>query len=84
MRIERDYRSLPLWLAREYLIEIGGNATEDDCVRGADWSAYLHEGEFVAIGALHVGTIHVEFVGDENAVNWVIVAFERKALRAGG
>jgi len=84
MHIERDYRSLPLWLAREDLIEIGGNVEEGDCVRGADWSAYLHEGEFIAIGSLRVGTIHVEFVGDESAVNRVIVAFERKAMRAGG
>jgi len=35
MRVERAYRSLPLWLAREYLVEIGGNAKSDFDVHDA-------------------------------------------------
>jgi hypothetical protein len=81
--VERDYRSLPLWLARAYLVDIGGNAS-DDGVRGADWSATLREGEPIAIGALRIGQIHIVFDGDAAALERVIAAFEKKALRAGG
>jgi len=84
MRVERDYRSLPLWLAREYLVEIGGKAVSDVEVRGATWHARLSEGETIPIGALRIGQIRLTFEGDGAVLDQVIATFEKKALRAGG
>jgi hypothetical protein len=84
MRVERDYRSLPLWLAREYLVEIGGKAVSDVEVRGATWHARLSEGETIPIGALRIGQIRIIFDGDASTLDPLIAAFEKKALRAGG
>ncbi len=84
MRIERDYRSLPLWLAREYLIEVGGHTEADGNVRGAGWRAQLSEGDAIPIGALRIGQIRLIFEGDAVVLDPVIAAFEKKALRAGG
>ena len=84
MRIERMYRGIPMWLARDYLIEVGGAATEDYVVRGADWTATIRDGEFLPVGALRIGTIHVEFEGDEKTLPMMLAAFELKTIRAGG
>lgn len=84
MRIERDYRSLPLWLAREYLIELGGQPESDGDVRGNGWRVQLSEGDAISIGALRIGQIRLAFEGDAVVLDQVIAAFERKALRAGG
>ena len=84
VRVTRVYRSLPKWLARDYLVELEGKASSGDFVYGVGWQAFLHDGDSIAIGAVHVGQIHVEFEGDDARVPQVIAAFERKALRAGG
>lgn len=84
MRIERDYRSLPLWLAREYLIELGGQPESDGNVRGNRWRVQLSEGDAIPIGALRIGQIRMTFEGEVAVLDQVIAAFERKALRAGG
>lgn len=84
MHVERAYRSLPLWLAREYLIELGGHAEADGNVRGAGWRAQLSEGDSIPIGALRIGQIRMTFEGDVAVLDQVIAAFEKKALRAGG
>ncbi len=84
MRVERNYRSLPLWLAREYLNEIGGESQDREWVRDEDWRAWLREGEPFAVGALRVGQIQIVFEGEAAALDRVIAAFEKKALRAGG
>jgi len=44
----------------------------------------LSEGETIALGALRIGQIQIVFEGDATAVEQVIAAFEKKALRAGG
>ncbi len=84
MKITRDYRSLPLWLARDYLIEIGGAPTEGYVVQGATWVATVRDGEDVQIGRFRIGQIFVDFEADENVLPGVLAAFEKKAMRAGG
>jgi hypothetical protein len=84
MRVERAYRGLPLWLARDYLIELGGESESNDGVRGENWRVTLCEGEPIAIGALRIGQIQIIFEGDDATLARVVSAFEKKALRAGG
>ena len=83
MQAEREYRSLPLWLAREYLVELGGIASED-VVGNDQWHARLRTLEPVPIGALRIGRIQIDFAGEEATLSALLTAFEQKALRAGG
>jgi hypothetical protein len=84
MRLEREYRSLPLWLAREYLIEVGGIAADDNTVSGNGWQAQLSIRDPVPIGALRIGLIQIVFDGGDEILPGVLTAFEKKAVRAGG
>lgn len=84
IEIEKVYRSLPLWLAREYLESIGGRVVCEDLVQGDAWSATLRHAPDFEIGALRVGQIRVVFHADAQTMPRVIAAFEKKALRAGG
>jgi hypothetical protein len=40
---EHISRSLPLWLLRAYLVELGGAAMSDEYVRGPGWEATLEK-----------------------------------------
>lgn len=82
--IDKVYRSLPLWLAREYLEEIGGTAQNENFVQGAGWSAALSTTESIGIGALRIIQLRVVFRGAPDALPALIARFEAKALRAGG
>ncbi|MBI4674701.1 MAG: hypothetical protein HY741_23905 [Chloroflexi bacterium] len=84
IQIEKVYRSLPLWLAREYLESIGGRVVREDLVQGDAWHVELHDAPDFEIGALRVGQIRVVFQADAESIHNVIAAFEKKALRAGG
>lgn len=80
----RLYRSLPRWLAVDYLCAIGGQAQDDNHIAGAGWHAVVSDADDVCIGAARVGQIQIVFAGDEVQVQRVIAGFEKKALRAGG
>jgi len=84
MRQEREFRSLPLWLAREYLLELGGRDEGGEGMAGDGWRAVIRDADDVVIGALHVGRIYIDFDGDEAAMSAAMTAFDAKALRAGG
>lgn len=82
--IEKLYRSLPLWLAREYLEEIGGVAENENFVQGENWSAALSTSESIGIGVLRISQLRVVFRSAPEVSDTIIAAFEKKALRAGG
>lgn len=81
---EKLYRSLPLWLASEYLQALGGVAQNENQVQGAEWSVTLSEAEEAPIGALRIGQIRVVFRAAPGSLDSLIAAFEKKAMRAGG
>ncbi|MBI5879770.1 MAG: MoaD/ThiS family protein [Chloroflexi bacterium] len=83
-RCEREYRSLPIWLAHEYLRELGGRGAAGQPVEGPGWRARVRDADDVVIGVLHIGRIFVDFEGNESAVAAAMAAFDAKALRAGG
>ncbi len=82
--IAHVYRSLPLWLAREYLVELGGRADDVQIVSGKDWRAEISDAPEIELGAIRIGQIKIVFDGDAECVARIIAAFEKKALRAGG
>lgn len=82
--IERDVCGVPLWLLKEYLIDLGGNAVDTDRVKGRGWQAQLTQIEDVCIGSLSVGQVRVEIEGESDAMNLILPELEKRLLRAGG
>ena len=77
-------RAVPLWLLREYLMELGGRAESEDNVVGASWRARLTQMDDYQIGSLRVGEVQVAVVGDVSAIQQVAVALDRKLATRGG
>lgn len=80
----RVYRSLPVWLAFEYLEALGGRAGDAGWLQGAGWRAIVRDAPDVVLGVVRIGQTEIVFEGDAEIVPRVIAAFEKKALRAGG
>lgn len=83
----RQVRGIPLWLLRDYMLEIEGEksrADGDTRVIGDGWTLDLTQLEDFAIGSLRVGEIRVELDGDPDAVARVLPFLEQKLIRAGG
>jgi hypothetical protein len=81
---ERELRSLPAWLLRAYLEELGGRVTSDDCICGDGWQARLEQMEDYAIGSLRVGQVRLIWKGNDRALQEVWPRLEQKLARAGG
>jgi hypothetical protein len=75
---------IPLWLMREYLVELGGHQVADDAVSGDGWQAHLTKVEDFQLGSLRVGRMHLAFYGDAEVVQKLLPALEKKLVRAGG
>jgi hypothetical protein len=82
--VRYSLNGIGLWIVTQYLIEIGGTAGAAGWVLGADWQAHVWAGEPFRIGALALGVTEVEINGTAGAVRSVVVAFEKKVMRAGG
>jgi hypothetical protein len=78
-----ETHSIPLWLLREYLEELGGIAENDNYVVGDDWTATLIKMEPRKVGSLRVGQVKIEFVGELEALNNLKTEFHKKTMRAG-
>jgi len=83
-RTEREVRGIPLWLIREYLVELGGRPIGEDSAEGEGWTAELEQIEDFQIGALKVGQVRLTLVGDEAKVSALNLRMDDKLLRAGG
>ena len=75
---------IPLWLMRQYLEQLGGQAQADGWLRGDGWQARLMQVEDQAIGSLRVGRVHLELSGEAEVVEHVRRALGPKLMRAGG
>jgi hypothetical protein len=82
--LRRDVRGIPLWLLREYLVEIGGQAGQDGWVRGPGWQARLEQMEDFRLGSLAVGQVRIEIGGEAAALAAVAPLLDKKLVRAGG
>lgn len=68
---------MPVWLLREYLLELGGAGTGEE-VRGPGWTARLE----AARGAYGIGRVTVTIEGPSAA--GAMAALRAKAQRGGG
>ncbi len=82
--VEFTVSGIPLWLMREYLVELNGQQVADDAVNGEGWQAHLTKVEDAQIGSLRVGRIHLALYGDAEVVQKLLPALEKKLVRAGG
>ena len=78
-----ETHSIPLWLLREYLEELGGTAENDNYVVGDAWTAALTKMEPRKVGSLRVGQVKIEFEGESAALDQLKVQFHKKTMRAG-
>ncbi len=78
-----EIHSIPLWLLRDYLTEVGGRANGDNRVVGDGWTAVLTKLEPRQIGSLRVGQVKIEFEGQPEALKQMQTQFYKKTLRAG-
>lgn len=83
---ERSYilRSMPVWLLREYLTEIGGQPDCNDGYCGEGWVATIEKMENYTIGSLSVGQVRLIFAGEPEVLMETLPLLEEKMMRAGG
>jgi hypothetical protein len=84
----KEFRGISIRLARNYLENLGGDATSDTTVEADQWRADL-SAEKVSIGpSLQLTEVTIEFEGDDDMTDAEFEAlvedFSRKAMRAGG
>ena len=78
-----ETHSIPLWLLREYLEELGGTAKNDNYLVGDGWTAVLTKMEPRQVGSLRVGQVKIEFTGQPDTLSQLQTQFHKKTLRAG-
>lgn len=84
MYVERSFRGISLRLAKKYLRSVGAETVEEAAAEGEGWRAEL-SAETVSIGpSLELTEVTVAFEGEEAALDRVVPAFAKKAIRAGG
>lgn len=84
LRYEREIRGIPLWLMRDYLLELGGQEGEGGQIEGSGWSVSLHPMEDFQIGSVRVGQVHLVLEAIPNTYESIRQTLEKKLLRAGG
>ena len=83
-RIERRVHGVPIWLMREYLLDLGGQEAGEGKVVGNGWSARYARVEDYKIGSLVIGAVHLEIEGKENALATLEPDLNLKLMRGGG
>ncbi len=79
----RDVRAVPLWLMREYLVELGARENGDS-LDGNGWRAHVLQLGTYRIGSLVVGEVRVEIEGDAPSVEQTAAALDLKLSTRGG
>lgn len=84
MEETRQFRGISRRLAAQYLENLGGERVDEGRVEADNWSASLSEETVLVAGSIELTEVTVEFEGAEAALEPLIEAFARKAMRAGG
>jgi hypothetical protein len=82
--IERHVHGVPVWLMREYLLDMGGQAQGENCVFGDGWEAHFERVEDYKIGSLAIGRVQLKISGDEEALAALEPVLNLKLMRGGG
>lgn len=79
-----EIRGIPLWLLRDYLVDLGGVVQPDGMVHGPSWQGTLTPLDDFRLGSLRVATVRMELSGDAAALDQLEGELKYKLLRAGG
>jgi molybdopterin synthase sulfur carrier subunit len=92
--VEKTYRGISKRLALEYLDRLGGEVPVDPDETSADgtvtrvagdgWTADVSAEKVAAAGSIRLTEVRVVVEGEPAAVEELVEAFSRKAMRAGG
>jgi hypothetical protein len=82
-QIVLDVHSVPLWLMKEYLAELGGEIRDDHHVEGDGWQAYFYKIENFQLGSIVVGRLRLELSGEEVKLDGLISKLDIKLMRGG-
>lgn len=82
--ITHELRGIPLWLLRDYLIDLGGQAESGAQVSGPGWQAQLTGLDDFRLGSLRVAQVRLELRGDSDVLAQLEQRLRPKLLRAGG
>jgi hypothetical protein len=82
--LTQNIRGIPLWLLREYLVDLGGQVQPGGEIAGPDWQGKLTRLEDFCIGSLWVGEVQLELSGEAEAIVRIDLALRPKLLRIGG
>lgn len=83
-QLESEIRGIPLWLIRDYLLELGGREKEPGFIEGLGWSASLAPLEDFQIGSLRVARVQLNLEAEAGVFQNIRPVLEKKFLRAGG
>lgn len=82
--IRHDYHGIPLWLMKEYLVDLGAVEVEENVMVADGWQAKVSKAKPNRIGSLVIGGATVEFSGDAAALDVMLKQLHWKTLRGGG
>ncbi len=82
--IDVTLTAVPIWLLRQYLVEIGGRARRGGRVVGNGWAARLTQIDDYVIGSLRVGRVRMVLDGDKERVDALRPLLEKRLVRGGG
>ena len=83
-QITHEIRGIPLWLLRDYLVDLGGVAQPDGTVDGPGWQGRLTPLDDFRLGSLRVAAVRMELSGTPEAMAQLEGGLKYKLLRAGG
>ena len=81
---QHDYYGIPIWMMKDYLVQLGAHESAENVMEGAGWRADLRKADLKHIGSLTIGGTSVVFSGDEDALSAMFDQLHWKTLRAGG
>ncbi len=79
-----EIRGIPLWLIRDYLLELGGQEEAPGLVKGIGWSVSLIQIGDYQIGSIRVGQVHLNLKARSDVFDTIHSALGKKLIRAGG
>lgn len=80
----QEVRGIPLWLLREYLLELGGSLSSDGRIAGDGWSASLAQQADYRVGSLSVAQVLLELEAEPEVWKKLQPSLQGKLMRAGG
>ena len=84
VRITRDVHGVPLWLLKEYLVELGGEVQDDHHAEANGWQAEFYKIEDYQIGSIAIGRVRLELSGEDEKLAVLLPKLEIKLMRGGG